>query len=216
MAISLVYQATRTRVAGEPDVSSGASFLIQPSTSSPGCSATAACECEMLIDVAFGSVFLATLAVPAWEPTRGELSSLQPRPGVRVCLRVLCANVWRIQLQLRQQQRGRYSHSLIQTPLRGLGINSREAKLRLSFLQEACVHSIPCWVSRAQGTGAAAVLLGLCPSGRRPGGVDVFVGCIRRTAQRPVDVTSEKADGDRRFGVTSWTSVDCVLSATTV
>ena len=143
MAISLVYQATRTRVAGGPDVSSGASFLIQPSTSSPGCSATAACECEMLIDVAFGSVFLATLAVPAWEPTRGELSSLQPRPGVRVCLRVLCANVWRIQLQLRQQQRGRYSHSLIQTPLRGLGINSREAKLRLSFLQETCVTLHP-------------------------------------------------------------------------
>ena len=101
----------------------------------------------------------------------------------------------------------------MQTPLRGLGINSREAKLRLSFLQTASVHSIPCWVSRAQATGAAAVLLGLCPSGRRSGGVDVFVSCIRRPSQRAVDVTTENPDGDRRFGATSWPSAVCCVSS---
>ena len=158
----------------------------------------------MLIDVAFGFVFLAT------HPRRAGLGVNKRRIGESVAeawcvcfLRVLCAGVWRIQLPLRQRK-GRYFDSLTQTPLRRPGINSREAKLK--FLTE---HSIPSWVSRAQATGAAAVLLGLCPSARSLGGVDVFVGGIRRQpSQRAVNVTSEKSDDDRRFvGATSWASV---------
>ena len=153
----------------------------QPSMPSPSCPATVACECEMLIDVAFGFVFLAT------HPRRAGLGVNKRRIGESVAeawcvcfLRVLCAGVWRIQLPLRQRK-GRYFDSLTQTPLRRPGINSREAKLK--FLTE---HSIPSWVSRAQATGAAAVLLGLCPSARSLGGVDVFVGGIRRQPSQRV------------------------------